>query len=108
MHPLPRTCPACGHKFVPWQVWRITRWTNIACPSCHAALNRRLDAQLFLVGTAALVVMALASFWLPLNLATGAAIYCLCLGLAVVLDALTVRLVRAGAFRGIRGYKTEL
>ncbi len=51
--------------------------------------------------------MALASFWLPLTLGTGAAIYFLCLGLMLILDALTVRLVRAGTLRGIRGYKTE-
>src|SRR5437870_2216740 len=41
-----KTCPACGHRFIPWRIWRVTRWSHIACPACHAQLNRRFDLQL--------------------------------------------------------------
>lgn len=40
----PRACPACGHRFVPWNLWRITRWSCLSCPSCTTKLTRNLFA----------------------------------------------------------------
>src|SRR5438132_9983236 len=43
----PRSCPTCGHHFIPWSVWRVSRLTTIPCPKCGARLSRRLDFQFF-------------------------------------------------------------
>ena len=40
-----RSCPVCGYKWVPWNLWRVTRWTSIACPSCKVKLNRDYGVQ---------------------------------------------------------------
>ncbi len=39
----PRCCPACGHRFIFWQVWLIDRSTCISCPSCGVRLRACLE-----------------------------------------------------------------
>ena len=101
-----RTCPACGHKFIPWQAWKITRWSNIACPSCQAPLNRKVDAQLFLIAIAAWLVLTVVNVWLLSSLAARVVSFFAVVVALELLDTFTMRLVRAGERRGIRGYKT--
>src|SRR5438876_5728742 len=86
-----RTCPACGHGFIPWRIWRVTRWSQITCPACHVQLNRHFDAQFVFV----CVVSALLPF--PAFLVPGPGwvkLLSLCAFLLVfwLLDATTVHL----------------
>ena len=48
-HQHPRCCPSCNHHFVPWSTWQISQWSCLKCPRCGVRLNRRRDAQIFLM-----------------------------------------------------------
>lgn len=101
----PQSCPACQHRFVPWKVWRVSTWSCIRCPHCNSALNRRRDLQFFfvLLPEIALITLALN---LPIHIweRVFAALAVMLVGYMV--DALTVKLVLAKQWRGIRGYAT--
>jgi endogenous inhibitor of DNA gyrase (YacG/DUF329 family) len=107
-----RRCPACGHHFIPWSVWRVSRVTTIPCPKCGARLTRKFDFQFF--GLLLFIVILVASldaimvriFHRPVTdlFAVGTLIVVLIMW---PLDALTVRLVRSGKWQGwLRGYET--
>ena len=105
MNSKPRTCPACKHNFIPWAIWKITRWSTLKCPNCSVLLTRNfLDLQcVLLIAFSILAVIAcipmLGYFSLELSWAY------LVLIPAFLIDILTVRLQLAGEFRGILGYK---
>ncbi len=46
--PHSRCCPVCGHRFIPWRVWQIGRWTCIRCPSCSVRLRACLETTVWL------------------------------------------------------------
>lgn len=99
---LDHACPGCGVRFVPWRLWRITRWTCISCPSCGIQLGRVLDRRfaLLLLGGAVLVPLGVTF----LIATTPWPVWVLCL-LALVLifyllDVLAVQLVVAGKPKG--------
>lgn len=102
----PRHCPNCGHGFVPWNVWLITRWSSIQCPKCHMRLNRRIDAQMFWIGGLGVGAYVLLSLLIPtVGLNWRIAVVGLALLVVVgTVDALTVTLAPAGEWRGLRGY----
>lgn len=61
-------CPECQHRFHPWNVLRISRWTCIRCPACHVLLNRRIDLQglalvLGYLSTVAVAGLLLSVWW---------------------------------------------
>ena len=101
----PRSCPTCDAAFVPWNLWRVSRWTNISCPQCKSKLNRSYDPQLFLV-LAAYVMGLIGLVWLMgLSLASLAASVAATAIIVYLLDVFTVRLTPAKEWRGpIRGY----
>ncbi len=105
MNALYSSCPACQHRFIPWTVWKISRWSCIACPACHSKLNRKLDGRaaaiflVFLLSFGALLRTAPAyGFPYPLVLVTGVAIY-------YFLDVCTVRLLQPMARTRLGGDK---
>lgn len=108
MNTKPRCCPACGHSFIPWGVWKISRWSGVKCPKCSTLLIRNYDIQFFTlifiiifgvtVGTMILRVFSEVSYASVIIFVGGAI-------LLFVGDAYTVRLQQAGVFRGVRGYK---
>ena len=104
----PRCCPACGHRFIPWGSWRISQWSCLPCPSCGVRLNRRHDAQFFVVWVTWLVVCCLVVAFLPLLGTPVVAVVAMAVVsacVASVVDALTIRLVVAGKWRGLLGYE---
>ncbi len=101
----PRCCPVCGHSFIPWSIWKISRWTYINCPNCDARLIRRIDLQLVLICFIYLIPASI--IFLPIPIAWRAAVVLFGFILSSILDALTVRLVKAGKYRGLLGYDIE-
>jgi hypothetical protein len=100
-----RACPACGHEFVPWGTWRISRWSCLPCPRCRATLNRRIDAQFLIMliifcGVAVIPLLTFGATLWPLLI--GASLGAL---VAWLFDVVTIRLVVAGQRRGMRGYE---
>lgn len=96
-----RCCPACGHRFIPWRVWQISRWTCIRCPSCGVRLSRRFDRQFYWIGCVICLVLAAIPFLdaLGWQIAVGA----FGMLLVTLADAATVRLVEAGRRRTQNG-----
>jgi uncharacterized paraquat-inducible protein A len=101
----PQSCPACQHRFVPWQVGRISTWSCIHCPRCNAALNRRRDLQFFRVFLPQIASITLI-FNLPINVWQRVLVASVVVSVGYVVDALTVKLMIAKEWRGIRGYAT--
>lgn len=62
MNALYSSCPACQHRFIPWKVWKISRWTCIACPACHSKLYRNVDGR-FIAIYSVLYSVFLLLFW---------------------------------------------
>jgi len=58
----PRCCPVCGHRFIPWRVWQIGRWSCIHCPSCSVRLTRQFDRQCFAICFAICILLAAVPF----------------------------------------------
>ena len=86
----PRCCPVCGHRFIPWRFWQISRWTSIRCPSCSARLTRQFDRQCFAICFACCLLLTAVPFiqksaWQIVIGVLGAL-------LILILDAATVRL----------------
>jgi hypothetical protein len=112
-----RACPACGHRFVPWNLWRVSRWSCISCPSCKTKLNRNTDLQLFaIVGLNSAVLVALvlgAVLWFgrsPYVAVALAFVVMVVVGWlpGYLLDVATVRLVTARRWRGwLLGYTSK-
>ncbi len=100
-----QTCPACRHRFVPWSVGNISTWSCIRCPQCNTALNRRRDAQFFAVLLPQIAMVTLV-FNLPIHI--GARVFASLAVVAVgyIIDALTVKLMVARQWRGLRGFAT--
>lgn len=101
-------CPKCSKRFIPWSVWRITRWSCIACPSCGVKLNRRLDwifAFLLIAGSILTPVVMAIAFSLRAHWLVSILLVLLFCALFWLIDVFTVRLVIAGDKRGIFGYK---
>jgi DNA-directed RNA polymerase subunit RPC12/RpoP len=102
-----RCCPACGHHFVPWNVWRISIYSSIRCPKCGARLTRRRDLQFFALP---FVIVCVFATGLLLGFSPRAFLAYALLVLVLIawpLDAFTVRLVQQGKWRGWwRGYGT--
>ncbi len=105
MNALYSSCPACQHRFIPWTVWKISRWSSIACPACHSKLNRKLDGRatgiflIFLLSFGVLLRTAQA-YGFPHTVAfvTG-------VGIFYFLDVCTVRLLQPTARTKLGGYK---
>jgi hypothetical protein len=99
-----RCCPACGHRFIPWATWRITTWSCLPCPKCGVRLNRRRGIQLVLINLTGVTIyiLLLSAFGAvhELSLATGIALIIFAMFITWLVDALTVRLVVAGKWRG--------
>ena len=91
---LPQSCPVCRHRFVPWQVGRISSWSCIRCPQCNAALNRHRDLQFFLVFLPQIALISLI-FDLPINVWLRISSASIVVTAGYVIDALTVRLAAA-------------
>ena len=105
MNALYSSCPACQHRFIPWTVWKISRWTCMACPACHSRLNRRIDARsaaifvvFLLVFGAFLTMTPTHGFSRALVGVTGAVIL-------YFLDVCIVRLLQPASYTTLRGYK---
>jgi predicted RNA-binding Zn-ribbon protein involved in translation (DUF1610 family) len=100
----PRTCPACEHHFIPWSVWRISIYTPIPCPNCGAKLIRRRDLQFFVLPVSLGLCLFAAGYFFRLSLRAFIVYGLLALFLLSPVDAVTVRLVQAGRWRGwLRG-----
>ena len=111
-----RACPACGHKFVPWNIWRVSRWSCISCPGCKTKLTRSVDLQLFAIivlNSAVLVAVFLAPvLWFERSpyAFTIAIVVMVVVGWlpGYLLDVATVRLVTARRWRGwLLGYTSK-
>lgn len=96
-------CPACGHRFIAWRVWQISRWSCMHCPRCDARLVRRLDWQCWTVSSLGIVLMLLI-VWIPIPLVWQMVLAVGVITLYWYIDAITVRLVEPGRWRGILGY----
>src|SRR6266481_699745 len=99
-------CPACGHHFIPWRVWQITRWSCLRCTHCGIQLNRRLDWQ-FLFMSLAFGMMLSVAIWFEIHIVWRVLAVIVAFALAWFLDAMTVRLVVAGRWRGLLGYEAR-
>ena len=97
------SCPACGHRFIAWRVWQITRWSYLRCPHCEVRLTRKLDRQGFTVG---LVLFALLQplLFIPMPTPWQIAFFAVVFGICLYIDATTVRLVEVRRWRGVLGY----
>jgi hypothetical protein len=102
-----RCCPACGHYFIPWRTWRISRWSCLPCPKCGTPLNRRLDMQLVLVFLTMYIccMLLMAATFYGLPFAISIALIFIIFVVTWLVDVLTVRLVVAGRWRGLFGYE---
>ena len=102
-----RCCPACGHHFIPWGSWRISQWSCLKCPSCGVQLNRRRDAQFFLLLFVAMILVVSPGLLILTGFPVAGAITLLIIVVLLVwvVDSLTIRLVVAGKWRGLRGYE---
>ena len=104
MDALYSSCPACHHRFVPWAVWKITRWSCMNCSACHCKLNRRFAVReiavsmAFLLAFGALYTMVEFSATVALMLVAVASSFYL-------VDVCTVRLFQPRSFRVVAGYK---
>ena len=104
MDALHSTCPACDHRFVPWRVWMISRWSCMRCPACHCKLNRRFGLRDMSVCAALLVVFG--AWYLNVESSPAVALVLVVGALSFYLaDVCMVRLVRPGSFRIFSGYK---
>jgi hypothetical protein len=103
----PKCCPACGHHFIPWNIWRVSIYSPIRCPKYDAKLIRRRDLQFFL---GSFIIFCVFGVSLLLGFSPRAFFVCTVLVMVLVVwpvDAVTVRLVQAGRWRGwLRGYET--
>ena len=61
--PRGRTCPACGHHFIPWRV--LIPWWTTDCPKCRTRLGRTRDSQAFLIALGVLGLSAFAGVFAP-------------------------------------------
>ena len=52
-----KICPACGSRFVPWSLWRVTRWTFLRCPSCGGRLGRKINLQFLLIVVPTIIIL---------------------------------------------------
>lgn len=104
MNVLFSSCPACQHRFVPWAVWRITRWSCIQCPACSCKLNRRFELRESAVFYG--IFGALTWSWYAFALSPAAVVPAGALLLYLV-DVCTVRLVQASSYRRLAGYEGE-
>ena len=100
-----QTCPACQHRFVPWNVGCVSTWSCIRCPQCNTALNRRRDAQFFAVFLPQIVLVTLV-FNLPIHIWARVFASLAVIVVGYIVDALTVKLVVAKQWRGLRGFAT--
>ena len=73
------------------------------CPHCDARLVRRLDRQCFLVGSLSMVLF-LPVVFIPIPLVWQMVLAVGVMTVTWYIDAITVRLVEAGGWRGILGY----
>jgi len=105
MSAAPGKCPVCGHKFIPWEAWKITRWSSISCPACKAKLNREKDTQFFMVvllgiiGPAICMLLQLSLLWFMVSAIVSAIVM-------YVADTLTVRLVKVIPIEKVRQSET--
>ena len=90
-------------SFVPWQAWRITRWSCIRCPHCSALLNRKFDLQFLFISL--FLLASLLPLALSLPIAIRLLLVAILLATGFVLDSYTVKLVRAGKRMGMDGYE---
>ena len=94
-------------SFRPWNIWRVSIYSPTRCPKCAAKLIRRRDLQFFLGPFIILCILGISLLlhWSPRT-------FVVCASLVMILvvwpiDALTVRLVQAGPWRGwLHGYET--
>jgi hypothetical protein len=86
----PRCCPVCGHRFIPWRVWQIGRWSCIHCPSCRVRLTRQFDRQCFAIIFAMCILLVAVPF--IQKPARQIVIGVLGILLIAIVDAATVRL----------------
>ena len=97
-------CPACHSRFVPWSVWRITRWSCIRCPACSCKLNRRFELRENVVFVGIFGALTWSYWYLGVNPAvlvpTGAL-------LLYLVDVCKVRLFQAKSYRSLTGYEAE-
>ncbi len=100
-----QTCPACQHRFVPWNVGCVSTWSCIRCPQCNTALNRRRDAQFFAVFLPQIALITLV-FNLPIHIWARVFASLAVIVVGYIVDALTVKLVVARQWRGLRGFAT--
>ena len=102
-----RCCPSCGHHFIPWNTWQISQWSCLKCPSCGARLNRRRDAQFFLMLFVGIILVVSPVLLMLIGFPIAGVIPLIVIAAFLVwlVDVLTVRLVVAGRWRGFRGYE---
>ena len=85
-------CPTCGKSFIPWGIWRVTRWTFLRCPSCGGRLGRKLGLQFWLISIIG-IVGAIAVVNLPLAWYYRVALVATILLIDWLIDVVTVRLI---------------
>ena len=98
------TCPQCQHRFRPWNVVRISRWTCIPCPACGVLLNRRVDLRGSALVLGLLLAVAAATMLLPMGWWLIAVIFVVVPAVGWIVDACTVQLYVPTRRRRFLGY----
>ena len=97
------SCPDCHHRFIPWTVWKITRWSCIKCPICPGKLNRQFELR-----EAAIFYGIFGGLtWLYASGASPAFLVPVGAVLLYVVDVCTVRLTQADAIRNLTRRRTD-
>ena len=99
------SCPACHHRFIPWSVWKITRWSCMECPVCSCKLNRRFELRedaVFCAWFGAVTWLLFGFDISPVVVLPGGA------ALLYVVDVFTVRLFQARSYRALTGYSADV
>lgn len=96
------SCPDCHHRFIPWSVWKITRWSCIKCPICTCKLNRQFELR----ETAIFYGIFGGLTWLYASGGSPAFLVPVGAALLYFVDVCTVRLIQADSSRKLAGHRT--
>ena len=105
MKALFRNCPSCQHRFVPWEEWKITRWSCMKCPACHAKLNRKFGLRSVAIVVTIISALIVASSLAPPTLVVQTSLFVAAFAIGYFLDLCIIELAEPKSYRRFVGYE---